>query len=428
VGRSSAFAGRAGLSGVAGRGQGWPGRMRVLYVTNQLPFPPYSGGQLREAQLLSRVAGAVDVQLVILSNHYDRDLAHAGLVLPHCSSLRLFESVPVPPGGPPDDVPERVWAYRSEPFDEWLRRHARGAEADVVHVEGYFLAGHLPPGRTVPLMVVEENVEYLLDRDREVAGHTRGARWQVTRTLEHGIWSVATLLAVISEQDADLIRHDFPGTEVALTPNGFDHLPGAGTRVHTGTGSRVAFVGNYGWAPTADGAWDLVTSIWPRIRRVLPGARLTLAGADLPGDLAAAARAVGGIDIAGQVPSVLPTLTGADVFVCPVRTGSGVKVKMVEAMRAGCAIVCTSAAVRGLPDGAASAVVMTDDGLEFADAVVGLLSDAVRRDALSRRAAELIHQLPTWDEAAKALIGCWQLTAARPLRAASSSSPRITSQ
>jgi polysaccharide biosynthesis protein PslH len=403
--------------------------LRVLYITNQLPFPPYSGGQLREAQLLSRAAGAVDIELVILTDHYDRDLAHAGLALPYCSGLRLFESVPVPPAEPPDDLPERVWAYRSEAFDEWLGQPARGTEADLIHVEGYFLAGHLPPGRTTPLMVVEENIEYLLDREREAAGRGRGARWQVSRTLEHDIWSAATLLTAISEQDVDVIRRDVPGAEVALTPNGFDHLPAIGTRVHTGTGSRVAFIGNYGWAPTADGAWDLVMRIWPRIRRVLPAARLTLAGADLPADLAAVARMVGGIDIIGVVPSVLPTLTGTDVFVCPVRTGSGVKVKMLEAMRAGCPIVCTSAAVRGLPDGAVgSAVVMTDDEHEFAAAVVGLLGDATRRAALSRRAVELVHQLPTWDEAAMALIGGWQRAAARSVTPDRSSAARLISR
>lgn len=393
-------------------GSAKPGRTRVLYVTNQLPFPPYSGGQLREAQLLARVAGAAEITLAILTCHYDRDLAHAGLALPYCSELRLFESVPAPAQGPPEDVPERVWAYRSDVFDEWLGQHVCGSEADVVHVEGYFLAGHLPRDHAIPLLVVEENVEYLLDREREAAGRRRGARWQVSRALEHDIWSMATLVAALSEQDVDVIRRDVPGAEVTLTPNGFDHLPSAGPRVHTGTGSRVAFVGNYAWAPTTDGAWDLVTRIWPRIRRAMPDARLTLAGAELPADLAAAARAADGIDIAGQVPSVLPALVGADIFVCPVPTGSGIKVKMVEAMHAGCAIVCTSAAVRGLPEGAESAVVMTDDDHEFADAVVRLLGDAGRRSALSRRAVDLIQRLPTWDEAAKTLMDSWQRMAA----------------
>jgi polysaccharide biosynthesis protein PslH len=406
VARSSFFPGRGTL-----------GRMSVVYVTNQLPFPPYSGGQLREAQLLSRVAEAADIKLAVLSHHYDRDVRQAGLTLPHCAGLWLFESVPVPPEGLPGDVPERVWVYRSDAFDGWLRRHLHGAGADLVHVEGYFLAGHLPRDHTVPLIVVEENIEYLLDREREAAGRRPGASWQVSRALEHRIWSAATLVAAVSAEDADVIRRDFPQAEVTITPNGFDHLPGAGPRVHTGTGSRVAFVGNYDWAPTRDGAWDLVTRIWPRIHRAMPGARLALAGAGLPGDLAAAAAAAGGIDLVGEVRSVLPTLTSADVFVCPVRTGSGIKVKMVEAMHAGCAIVCTSAGLRGLPEGAESAVALADGEHEFADAVVRLLGDAIARSTLSRRAVDLIRRLPTWDEAAKILLGEWQRTASRHRRA-----------
>jgi glycosyltransferase involved in cell wall biosynthesis len=401
VARSSFFPGRDPL-----------GRMSVLYITNQLPFPAHSGGQLREAQLLARLAEAVDVRLAVLTGHYDRDLEHAGLALPHCSELSLFESVPAPPEGPPDDVPERVWAYHSAAFRDWLRPRLRATEVDVVHVEGYFLAGQLPRQDGVPLVVVEENIEYVLDREREAAGHRRGARWPVSRTLEHDVWSAPTSVAAVSEHDAGVIRRDCPRARVVLTPNGCDHLPGTWPRVHTGIGSRVAFVGNYGWAPTRDGAWELVRRIWPRIRRAMPEARLTLAGADMPGDLAAAAGVAAGIDIAGEVPSVLPTLVGADIFACPIRTGSGVKVKMVEAMHSGCAIVCTSAATRGLPEGAASAVVLADGEDAFADAVVALLGDAHRRSALSRRAAELIQELPTWDEAAKILLNHWQRAAA----------------
>jgi glycosyltransferase involved in cell wall biosynthesis len=410
VAKSSLFPGRDPL-----------GRLSVLYLTNQLPFPAHSGGQLREAQLLARLAEAVDVRLGVLTGHYDRDLEHAELALPHCSELSLFESVPVPSEGPPDDVPERVWAYHSAAFRDWLRPRLRATEVDVVHVEGYFLARQLPGQGAVPLVVVEENIEYVLDREREAAGHRRGARWPVSRALEHDVWSAATLVGAVSDHDAGVIRRDCPRARVVLTPNGCDHLPGPEPRVHTGIGTRVAFVGNYGWAPTRDGAWELVRRIWPRIRRAMPEARLTLAGADMPGDLAAAAGAVAGIDVVGEVSSVLPTLAGADVFVCPIRTGSGVKVKMVEAMHAGCAIVCTSAATRGLPEGAGSAVVVADDEHEFADAVVALLGDAGRRSVLSSRAVDLIQGLPTWDQAAKILLGHWQRAAAQRVTGALSS-------
>ncbi|MEH1098445.1 glycosyltransferase family 4 protein [Micromonospora sp. CPCC 205561] len=357
------------------------------------------------------MADAVDVELFVLTNRYDRDFAHAQLTLPHCANLWLFESVPTPPERPPDDVPERVWGYRSAAFDERLRQHLRDTEVDLIHVEGYFLAGHLPPDRRVPLLVVEENIEYLLDREHEAAGQRRGASWQASRALEHEVWSVATLVACVSAQDAAVVLRDAPDVEVALMPNGFDHLTGAEFKTHTGVGSRVVFVGNYSWAPTRHGASELITRIWPKISQVVPNARLALVGADLPPDLAAAAAAAERIDIVGEVDSVLPALADADVFVCPIQTGSGVKVKVIEAMHAGCPIVCTDPAIRGLPDGVDSAVVLADGHQEIADAVVRLLHDPARRNQLSRRAVDLIRGLPTWDEAAKMLLDGWQRAA-----------------
>src|SRR5450756_2782180 len=90
-----------------------PGAFAVTYVTNQLPYPAHSGGQLREAQLLSRVGATVDVDLFVLTEHYERDARHARLATAHCRSVRLFESTPAPRDGPAGDVPERVWRYHS---------------------------------------------------------------------------------------------------------------------------------------------------------------------------------------------------------------------------------------------------------------------------------------------------------------------------
>jgi hypothetical protein len=128
-------------------------------VTNQLPYPAHSGGQLREAQLLARVGRTVDVDLFVLTESYDRDARHARLALAHCRSVRLFESRPTPGDGPADDVPERVWRYDSAAFDAVLREHLAASPPDVVHVEGYFLAEHLPADLPVPVVIVTENVE-----------------------------------------------------------------------------------------------------------------------------------------------------------------------------------------------------------------------------------------------------------------------------
>jgi glycosyltransferase involved in cell wall biosynthesis len=107
--------------------------------------------------------------------------------------------------------------------------------------------------------------------------------------------------------------------------------------------------------------------------------------------------------VTGYVPDVLPYLDAADVVVCPLRIGGGVKLKTIEALRRGKAIVSTHVGAQGLDRAARRALVIADDPREFADAVANLLA---RRDHRLRReaqAARVAAPLPTWDGAAAAL-------------------------
>jgi glycosyltransferase involved in cell wall biosynthesis len=390
-----------------------PGALAVTYVTNQLPYPARSGGQLREAQLLARVGRRVDVDLFVLTESYDRDARHARLAMAHCRSVRLFESTPTPGGGPADDVPERVWRYDSAAFDASLAEHLAASPPDVVHVEGYFLAEHLPTDLPVPVVIVAENVEYLIDRDNEIQGRARGAPWQVSKEREYAALSRSTLVGAVCQEDADIIRRDAPRLSVSVFPNGADHL-GLGHEQRTERGApsdQVTFIGNYSWGPTLNGAWSLVREIWPPVLAAQPTARLALVGAGIPPDLRLAAEAVRGVRVVGEVETVLPVLAATDIFVCPLWIRSGIKVKMLEALSAGCAVVCTTAALRGLPAEVEQAVVTADDYQRFAEAIGTLIDDPVRRRHLSKMARHAIESFPTWDDAAEVLVKGWQQAA-----------------
>jgi glycosyltransferase involved in cell wall biosynthesis len=387
-----------------------PGAFAVTYVTNQLPYPAHSGGQLREAELLSRVGATVNVDLFVLTESYDHDARHARLAAAHCRSVRLFESTPTPGDGPADDVPERVWRYDSAVFDASLREHLTASPPDVVHVEGYFLADHVPAEPPVPLVIVTENVEYLIDRDNEVQSRARGAPWQVSREREYAALSRSTLVGAVCREDAAILLHDAPRLSVSVFPNGADHL-GLGREQRderTTQSDRVTFIGNYSWGPTLDGAWSLVREIWPRVLTTHPAARLALVGAGIPRDLRVAAESVPGIQVVGEVETMLPVLVATDIFVCPLWIRSGIKVKMLEALSAGCAVVCTRAALRGLPAEVEQAVVIADDSRGFAEAIGNLLDDPARRRQLSRLAEQALHSFPTWDEAAEILLSGWR--------------------
>jgi polysaccharide biosynthesis protein PslH len=386
------------------------GAFAVTYVTNQLPYPAHSGGQLREAQLLARVGTTVDVDLFVLTENYDRDARHARLATAHCRSVRLFESTPTPGDGPAEDVPERVWRYESAAFDAALKEHLAACPPDVVHVEGYFLAEHLPTDLPIPVVIVAENVEYLIDRDNELQGRARGAPWPVSKEREYAALSRATLVGAVCKEDADIMLHDAPRLAVSVFPNGADHL-GLGHEEKPERGApsdHVTFIGNYSWGPTLDGAWSLLREIWPRVLKTHATARLAFVGAGIPSDLRLAAEAVRGIQVVGEVETVLPVLAATDIFVCPLWIRSGIKVKMLEALRAGCAVVCTTAALRGLPAAVERAVVTADDYQRFAEAIGTLIDDPARRHHLSKMARNAIESFPTWDDAAEILIKGWQ--------------------
>jgi glycosyltransferase involved in cell wall biosynthesis len=390
------------------------GAFAVTYVTNQLPYPAHSGGQLREAQLLTRAGTTVDVDLFVLTEHYERDARHAHLATAHCRSVRLFESMPTPGDGPAGDVPERVWRYDSADFDASIREHLAAFPPDVVHVEGYFLAEHLPTDLPIPVVIVAENVEYLIDRDNEIQGRARGAPWPVSKKREYAALSRSALVGAVCREDAEILLADAPQLSVSVFPNGADHL-GLGHEEKSERGApsdQVTFIGNYSWGPTLDGAWSLVREIWPCLLKTHPTARLALVGAGIPSDLRLAAEAVRGIQVVGEVESVLPVLADTDIFVCPLWIRSGIKVKMLEALSAGCTVVCTTAALRGLPTEVERAVVTANDYQSFAEAIGTLMDDPARRHYLSKMARHAIETFPTWDDAAEILVQGWRQASA----------------
>src|SRR5205085_4557180 len=105
----------------------------------------------------------------------------------------------------------------------------------------------------------------------------------------------------------------------------------------------------------------------------------------------------------------------ADVVLCPLRVGGGVKVKVLEALRAGKAIVSTPVGCQGL-GAARRAVDVASTAEHFAAATAALLNDASARARAEARAAAA--QLPTWDAAADALADCWERAARRTLAVA----------
>jgi glycosyltransferase involved in cell wall biosynthesis len=177
---------------------------------------------------------------------------------------------------------------------------------------------------------------------------------------------------------ADL-RHAAPGAEVVHAPLGLDDrlYPPAPL-----DGPPLAgVIGTASWPPTRAALVRLLDRVWPRIRRLVPDARLLVAGR---GTDALTDRA--GAEILGEVPSAQAFLARLSVLVYPLTRGTGMKVKVLEALASGIPIVTTAAGAEGIDGG--EGVIVADDDDELASAAACLLVDEDERRARGRAARE----------------------------------------
>jgi polysaccharide biosynthesis protein PslH len=384
-------------------------RTRVLFVTCHLPYPPYSGGRRREYELLRRIGDSFDVTLCAVSKVYEEDSANAPALKPYCRDVFVFPNAPEPDGS----LPAQVVRHRSPELTEHVAREVAGGRFDLVHVEGFYLMQHVPEECPVPVLLVEQNVEYVLWRQRAETALRRSEREaalaEYLRTLEveTASWARASLCAALTRDDAAIMSAALPGLDVRLVPDGIGRVAPvqcAGAAPRAGV---VVFAANFAYQPNVDAALYLCREIWPRVARRVPEARLLLVGNAPPDEVRRLARRRD-VVVTGRVPSVEPFLDEASVVVCPLRVGGGIKVKMLEAMSRGKAIVTTGVGAQGLGALAGRAFVVEDQPGAFAHAVARLLYDAGARRALEHGARSAAAGLPTWDDAAAELGACYR--------------------
>jgi glycosyltransferase involved in cell wall biosynthesis len=147
---------------------------------------------------------------------------------------------------------------------------------------------------------------------------------------------------------------------------------------------RLLFVGSYSHAPNIQAALHLARTIFPAARARWPDLRLELVGKDPPSELRRLEDH--SITVTGQVPDIRPHLDRAAVFVAPLASGGGMRVKVLEALAAGKAVVASRLAAEGLAVQDGEQLYIADTNDQFVDRIVTLIADPTRRAAMASSA------------------------------------------
>ena len=166
----------------------------------------------------------------------------------------------------------------------------------------------------------------------------------------------------------------------------------------------LGFHGAFEARANEDAALLLVDEVLPRVRRVVPDARVRLIGRD-PGPVLRE-RASDAVEVTGWVDDVRAELDGVAVYVAPMVSGTGIKNKVLEAMAAGRPVVATPLALQGI--GAGDGIVEAGDADAISRAVVDLLQAPDEAVALGRAGRARVASSFTWEASADAVAALWQ--------------------
>lgn len=248
---------------------------------------------------------------------------------------------------------------------------------------------------------VESDVFRSLAEDDDRLLHRLRWRWEAAKTerLEKKAVAVADAVCAASDGDAATLE-SWGARRVVVVPNGVDthsldhRLPGPAR--------KLLYVGHFGYRPNLRAAEELATRIFPSVRARVPETTVQLVGREA----ASALRRLTGpfVDVASDVDDVVPFLRAAGVFVVPLRSGGGTRLKVLEAMAAGLPVVSTRFGVAGLSVRDGEHVLLAETPEELAEAASRLLADRALAEALSLSARQLVEQRYDWRQVARPLV------------------------
>ena len=387
--------------------------MRILWLSHLVPFPPRGGNVQRSYNLLRQAAHFAEVSLVALNlqgEAPERLREHREALETFCAGVEIW-NLPYPWKG------SRWWAealrsplyattFSSRAFfsdglcNRWERKLADYQDA-VVHVDSIDLALYIAAIGRLRKVLNHHNCESALAL-RRAAQETNPVRrrflqteaWKLAR-LEHAHCGNFNVNMAVCEEDRKRLLAASPSAHFHVVENGVDtdyFQPIRGRE----EGCTAIFTGTLDWQPNLSAVRYLIGGIWPLVRQGCPDAKLILAGKNPPAEIFRLAGAIPGVEVFPNPWDMRPLLARAAVYVCPILEGGGTRLKILDAMAMGKAVVSTTIGCEGLRVKPQRDILRRDQPGEFASAVLRLFREEDLRSVLGRSSREVAEREYSW--------------------------------
>ncbi len=395
-------------------------------LTPYLPYPPASGGQIRTYNLLKHLSKSHEVHLVCLYKR-DEEKQHADQLRNYCEKVYLCRR------------PEKPWQVKTIlkaifgklPFLIVRNYSPEAAKTvkdllashtfDVIHAETFYVMPHIPETK-IPILLVEQTIEY-----RVYKHYIESRPWFIHHPLrldtyklkywERFYWKKATLVAAVSESDAIAISVLAPEVTPVVIPNGAgDDMFEMAKRRHDDDETithapQILFLGNYSWLQNIEASDVLIEAIYPELIRIMPHAKLIIAGQNIPTRYKALmSEHITIVDLMHADTEVVKKLySQSHMFVAPIHGPGGTRLKILAAMAARTPIITTATGAEGLSLVDGVSYLRAETAADFVSQIKRLSHDASLHTTLTNNAFTLAREKYSWESITKYLVKTYHL-------------------
>jgi sugar transferase (PEP-CTERM/EpsH1 system associated) len=378
--------------------------LKILFLANRVPYPPYRGDKLKIWNLARRLRDRHELYLLTFAQTPEDLTWKAELekvfTQVHLVYLPKWKSAAQCLTGLWDNRPLQLLYFQSAEMQQKLDSLLRQHHFDAIHVQ------HL---RMSPYLADRQDLARILDLPDAFSLY-----WERRKTIKRGLLTTLfeneeqrrvlkyeqvlkkyNLSLVCSQEDLEYLKKMHGVHNLRLLPNGVDRTtfaPGGHDYSHNHT---ILFTGNMDYAPNVDAVGYFVKDILPVVRKQLPEVKFVIAGQrpvkkvlELASDH---------VEVTGFIKHLAEMYNKASVVVAPLRFGAGTQNKVLEAMAMGIPVVCSHIGFGGLGISSGEGAIMQRDPEAFAQSVITLLQSEQLRRTIGAKGMDVIARNFDWD-------------------------------
>ena len=380
--------------------------MKILLLTQVVPYPPDSGPKIKTYHVLRWLASRHDVTLVSFARNR-AELEAAEALRPLC---RAVHTVPLHRSRRLDGLalarsivdPRPLVMLRDEsaPMRRLLAGLVDREAFDLVHADQLNMAQFALGLDGPPAVLDLHNAVWTIFARMAATAHGP-RRWMLLREAarlrryEGQVCRQAAAVLAVSETDRLALQEVAGPVPIDVVPIAVDVREQPIVKRDTDASAALS-VATMFWPPNVDGVCWFGREVYPHVRREHPGAPFFVVGARPAREVRDLAAQQPGMVVTGYVPELQPYQRKTAAFVVPLRSGSGMRVKILEAFSNGLPVVSTSIGYEGIDARPDEHLLVADEPRSFADAVVRLVRDRSVGTRLVEAGRHLAEQLYDW--------------------------------